>query len=179
MKTSYGWKLLPYLRPYRLRFFWALDFPFCRHKPDLPPAYDVLSAAVAARRATLFRPQVPPAPEGFPSSNCKLARSLTPMGSCQAGESKSWRRHRTKPFRRSTAPPIRRGRRPFLPPYRRGVDADRAVNGGAAGAPVTCTENLQRVPPKTRPGAKIDAALTHALVAPARLFACDDRSPVE
>ena len=24
MKTSYGWKLLPYLRPYRLRFFWAL-----------------------------------------------------------------------------------------------------------------------------------------------------------
>ncbi len=24
MKTSYGWKLLPYLRPYRLRFAWAL-----------------------------------------------------------------------------------------------------------------------------------------------------------
>ena len=24
MKTSYGWKLLPYLRPYRLRFRWAL-----------------------------------------------------------------------------------------------------------------------------------------------------------
>ena len=24
MKTSYGWKLLPYLRPYRLRFLWAL-----------------------------------------------------------------------------------------------------------------------------------------------------------
>jgi hypothetical protein len=65
MKTSYGRKLLPYLRPYRLRFFWALDFPFCRHKPDLPPVYDVLSAAVAARRATLFRPQVPPAPEGL------------------------------------------------------------------------------------------------------------------
>jgi len=65
MKTSYGWKLLPYLRPYRLRFFWELDFPFCRHKPDLPPVYDVLSAAVAARRATLFRPQVPPAPEGL------------------------------------------------------------------------------------------------------------------
>jgi hypothetical protein len=55
MKTSYGWKLLPYLRPYRLRFFWELDFPFCRQKPDLPPVYDVLSAAVAARRATLFR----------------------------------------------------------------------------------------------------------------------------
>jgi ABC-type multidrug transport system fused ATPase/permease subunit len=24
MKPSYGWKLLPYLRPYRLRFLWAL-----------------------------------------------------------------------------------------------------------------------------------------------------------
>jgi ATP-binding cassette subfamily B protein/subfamily B ATP-binding cassette protein MsbA len=24
MKTSYGWKLLPYLRPYRMRFAWAL-----------------------------------------------------------------------------------------------------------------------------------------------------------
>ncbi len=24
MKTSYGWKLLPYLRPYRMRFLWAL-----------------------------------------------------------------------------------------------------------------------------------------------------------
>jgi len=24
MKTSYGSKLLPYLRPYRLRFLWAL-----------------------------------------------------------------------------------------------------------------------------------------------------------
>ena len=24
MKTSYGWKLLPYLWPYRLRFLWAL-----------------------------------------------------------------------------------------------------------------------------------------------------------
>ena len=24
MKTSYGLKLLPYLRPYRLRFLWAL-----------------------------------------------------------------------------------------------------------------------------------------------------------
>jgi hypothetical protein len=24
MKTSYGWKLLPYLRPYRVRFAWAL-----------------------------------------------------------------------------------------------------------------------------------------------------------
>ena len=46
MKTSYGWKLLPYPRPYRLRFFWELDFPFCRHKPDLPPVYDVLSANV-------------------------------------------------------------------------------------------------------------------------------------
>jgi ATP-binding cassette, subfamily B, bacterial len=28
MKTSYGWKLLPYLRPYRLRFFWALSQVF-------------------------------------------------------------------------------------------------------------------------------------------------------
>ena len=46
MKTSYGWKLLPYPRPYRLRFFWELDFPFCRQKPDLPPVYDVLSANV-------------------------------------------------------------------------------------------------------------------------------------
>jgi len=46
MKTSYGWKLLPYLRPYRLCFFWELDFPFCRQKPDLPPVYDVLSANV-------------------------------------------------------------------------------------------------------------------------------------
>jgi ATP-binding cassette, subfamily B, bacterial len=28
MKTSYGWKLLPYLRPYRLRFIWALSQVF-------------------------------------------------------------------------------------------------------------------------------------------------------
>ena len=28
MKTSYGWKLLPYLRPYRLRFLWALSQVF-------------------------------------------------------------------------------------------------------------------------------------------------------
>jgi ATP-binding cassette subfamily B protein len=28
MKISYGWKLLPYLRPYRLRFFWALSQVF-------------------------------------------------------------------------------------------------------------------------------------------------------
>jgi ATP-binding cassette, subfamily B, bacterial len=28
MKTSYSWKLLPYLRPYRLRFLWALTQVF-------------------------------------------------------------------------------------------------------------------------------------------------------
>jgi hypothetical protein len=33
-------------------------------------------------------------------------------------------------------------RRPFHPTHRRGVDADRAVNGGAAGAPVTCPETF-------------------------------------
>jgi hypothetical protein len=36
-----------------------------RHKPDLPPVYDVLSAAAAARRATQVRQQIPPTPEGL------------------------------------------------------------------------------------------------------------------
>jgi len=46
-----------------------------RQKPDLPPVYDVLSAAMAARRAAQIRPAVPPTPQEL-----QREPELPPMG---------------------------------------------------------------------------------------------------
>jgi hypothetical protein len=103
-----------------------------------------------------------------PSAACLRERHRTACGLARAGEPLAHRRVRYHPpaavearrarYRDGVARPPRLcrclPRRHADPPHRRGTDACRTIDGGAAIAPITRPENLQHPPQRTDPAAK-------------------------